>query len=62
MFRFILWALLFYFGWRLLSAFMRMKSRTTHEDEGSASFHQVEEAQFEDITDAPEKEPPKKPE
>jgi uncharacterized membrane protein len=61
MFRYILWVLLLYFGWKIAQAFFRMNTRTTHKSEDDVKFQHLEEAQFEDVTDDSQAtEPPKK--
>ncbi|MBI5475179.1 MAG: hypothetical protein HY964_00395 [Ignavibacteriales bacterium] len=59
MLRYIFWVLLLYFGWKIISTFVRMKSRTTTDENESPNFQHLEEAQFEDITDVNDSE--KKP-
>jgi hypothetical protein len=63
MLRYIFWVLLLYFGWKIISTFVRIKSRTTKNENEAPNFQHLEEAQFEDITDAndSEKKPDQQP-
>ncbi len=56
MFRYLLFLLLIYFGWRIIRTIFAIKSRSQQSEENTPPFDKIQEAEFEDITNKPDSE------
>ncbi len=57
MMKFLLWALLIYFAWRVIRSFIKIYSNSGSRRERKPPFDNIEEADYEDLTqkDDPDK-------
>lgn len=51
MIRFLLWALIIYFAWRVIRSFTKIYSNSRRNEEKKNPLSNIEEAEFEDLTE-----------
>jgi len=56
MFRYLLFLLLIYFGWRIIRTIFAIKYRSREPEESTPPFDKIQEAEFEDVTNKPDSE------
>jgi len=61
MWRYILWLMIIYFGWRILRTMFSLSQRPKNRKDSAPTFHNVEDADFEDITHKEDSSEPTQP-